>query len=72
MVTVLPNGSVLKIDLLKTSGHVLLDQSAMRIVRMAAPYPPFPDELAREVDHLEIIRTWRFEQGDVFSSDSGQ
>jgi periplasmic protein TonB len=60
----------MKIDLLKSSGYALLDQSAIRIVRMAAPYPPFPDELRKEVDRLEIIRTWRFEKGDVFSSDN--
>jgi len=70
LVTILPNGSVMKIDLLKSSGSVVLDQSAMRIVRMAAPYQPFPDELRKEIDRLEIIRTWRFEKGDIFSSES--
>jgi len=70
LVTILPNGSVMKIDLLKSSGSVVLDQSAMRIVRMAAPYQPFSDELRKEVDRLEIIRTWRFERGDIFSSES--
>jgi len=70
LVTILPNGAVLKIDLLKSSGSVVLDQSAMRIVRMASPYQPFPDELRKEIDRLEIIRTWRFEKGDIFSSES--
>jgi len=70
LVTLLPNGAVLKIDLLKSSGSVVLDQSAMRIVRMASPYPPFPEELKKEVDRLEIIRTWRFEKGDIFSSEN--
>lgn len=70
LVTILPNGAVLKIDLLKSSGSVILDQSAMRIVRMASPYQPFPDELRKEIDRLEIIRTWRFEKGDIFSSEN--
>jgi protein TonB len=70
LVTLLPNGAVMKIDLLKSSGSVVLDQSAMRIVRMASPYQPFPDELKKEVDRLEIIRTWRFEKGDIFSSEN--
>jgi protein TonB len=70
LVTILPNGAVLKIDLLKSSGSVVLDQSAMRIVRMAAPYQPFPDELRKDIDRLEIIRTWRFEKGDIFSSEN--
>lgn len=70
LVTILPNGSVLKVELLKSSGSVVLDQAAMRIVRMAAPYPPFPDEMKREIDRLEIIRTWRFQKGDVFSTEN--
>lgn len=69
LVTLLPNGNVAKIELLKSSGHVVLDQAAMRIVRMAAPYPPFPDAMKKEVDRLEIIRTWRFEKGDIMSTE---
>jgi len=68
LVTLLPNGNVAKIELLKSSGHVVLDQAAMRIVRLAAPFPPFPDAMKREVDRLEIIRTWRFEKGDIMST----
>lgn len=69
LVTVLPNGNVAKIELLKSSGHVVLDQAAMRIVRMAAPFPPFPDALKKDIDRLEIIRTWRFEKGDIMSTE---
>lgn len=70
LVTILPNGAVMKVELLKSSGSIVLDQAAMRIVRMAAPYPPFPDEMKREIDRLEIIRTWRFQKGDVFSTEN--
>jgi protein TonB len=45
----------------------VLDQAAMRIVHLAAPYAPFTGDLA-EFDRLEIIRTWRFERGDRLSS----
>lgn len=69
LVTLLPNGNVAKIELLKSSGHVVLDQAAMRIVRMAAPFPPFPEAMKREIDRLEIIRTWRFEKGDIMSTE---
>lgn len=69
LVTLLPNGNVAKIEILKSSGHVVLDQAAMRIVRMAAPFPPFPDAMKKEVDRLEIIRTWRFEKGDIMSTE---
>jgi periplasmic protein TonB len=37
-------------------------------VQMAAPFEPFPEELREEVDILEIIRTWRFHQGNSFTS----
>jgi protein TonB len=46
------------------TGHKLLDAAAERIVRMAAPYARFPDNIRRDVDVLVITRTWHFEQGD--------
>ena len=36
------------------------DRTALRIVRLAAPYPAFPVEMRKEYDQLEIIRTWQF------------
>ena len=39
---------------------VSLDRAARRIVQMAGPYPPFPPEIARDTDILEITRTWIF------------
>ncbi len=63
-----PDGSVQEVKLLQSSGHALLDRAAMRIVHLAAPYAPFPAEMRREVDILEIIRTWRFEKNALTSS----
>ena len=37
------------------------------IVKRAAPYAPFGDDL-REFDKVEIIRTFRFEKGNYLSS----
>ena len=51
----------------RLAGQRLLDQAALRIVRLAAPFAPFTGDLA-DVDRLEIIRTWRFERGDRLSS----
>ena len=47
--------------ILQSSGYSLLDRAALRVVYLAAPYPPFGEALAAEADVLEIIRTWRFE-----------
>ncbi len=60
MVAILPDGSLQKIELLESSGHKVLDDAAIRIVRLSAPYAPFPDELRQSIDVLEIIRTWQF------------
>ncbi len=67
MVALLPDGSVREVEILQKSGHPLLDAAALRIVRLAAPFAPFPAELRKRVDVLEIIRTWRFEQSTLTS-----
>lgn len=67
MVALLPNGEISDIKILKSSGHKILDQAAIRIVHLAAPYDAFPAEMRQQVDVLEIIRTWRFHK-DHFSS----
>jgi protein TonB len=67
MVALLPNGSVDEVRVLKSSGHKILDEAAMRIVHLAAPYDPFPVEMSRQVDKLEIIRTWRFHKDRLSS-----
>ncbi len=68
VVSLLPDGSIYKIEVLESSGERILDDAAMRIVRLAAPFAPFPPELRKDVDQLEIIRTWKFEKGDKLSS----
>lgn len=68
LVALMPDGSVRDVRILKSSGQPLLDQAALRIVHLAAPYQPFPPEMRGEVDILEIIRTWRFEKNTLSSS----
>lgn len=63
-----PNGAVEKIDVTQSSGHPFLDQAAIQSVRLAAPFAPFPDEMRRNVDLLEIIRTWRFDSRERLTS----
>ncbi|PIE20877.1 MAG: energy transducer TonB [Neptuniibacter caesariensis] len=62
LVSINPDGSVKNIELLKSSGKPLLDDAAKRIVRLAAPFQPFPVEMRKNTDVLEIIRTWKFEK----------
>lgn len=60
------DGSVESISIRNGSGIAELDQAAVRIVRLAAPYAPLPPGIRESVDVLHITRTWRFSHGDVF------
>ena len=68
LVALLPNGDIQSIQILRSSGLNLLDQAAIDIVTMAAPFDPFPEEMRAEADILEIIRTWRFHEGNSLTS----
>jgi periplasmic protein TonB len=59
-VAIKPDGSVERIIVSKSSGQKVLDDAAVRIVKLAAPFAPFPDTFRDEVDVLDIHRTWRF------------
>jgi len=58
------DGSIHSIDVIRSSGHALLDKAAENIVRLAAPFPPLPHDKHR-VDILYITRTWQFLPGNV-------
>jgi periplasmic protein TonB len=68
MVALLPNGEVHEVKILKSSGKKLLDEAAIRIVHLGAPYDAFPAEIRQQVDVLEIIRTWRFHKDRLTST----
>lgn len=55
------DGSVENVEILKPSGHPVLDQAALQIIRLSGPFEPFPPEIRKSADQLDIIRTWRFE-----------
>lgn len=67
-VTIAADGSVMRVDINRSSGHKVLDDAARRIVQMASPYAPFPPDIRRDTDILEITRTWYFTQGDQLSA----
>ncbi len=55
-----PDGTIYNITVRRPSGHKILDDAAINIVRLAAPYPPFPEDIRNETDILHITRTWEF------------
>ncbi|MBE9549764.1 MAG: TonB family protein [Proteobacteria bacterium] len=60
IVGIYQDGSVESITLKRSSGIPELDEAAMEIVRIAAPYTPLPANISQDVDVLHITRTWRF------------
>ncbi|HWH42129.1 MAG TPA: TonB family protein [Usitatibacter sp.] len=63
-VAIKANGEVETVEVNRSSGHRILDQAAIRIVRLAAPFPPFPDNIRVDTDILHITRTWTFTRAD--------
>lgn len=70
LVAINANGTIKELTVLESSGRKVLDDAAMRIVRMSAPFAPFTDEMKKSMDILEIIRTWQF-KGNRYLSDAG-
>jgi len=62
-VTIYKDGSVKNVKITKYSGHKILDDAAVRIVKMAAPFAAFPREIRQKYDEVVIIRTWQFLPG---------
>lgn len=59
-VWVTKDGRVKAVKVHRSSGYPVLDEAAVRIVHLAAPFPPFPLELAKQADQIVITRTWKF------------
>ncbi|MFL2856710.1 MAG: energy transducer TonB [Pseudohongiellaceae bacterium] len=68
LVALLPDGQVDEIRILQSSEHSVLDDAAVEIVHLASPFDPFPEAIRAEADILEIIRTWRFHEGNALTS----
>jgi len=63
-----PDGSIDAVTIKRSSGHAVLDDAAKRIVRLASPFSPFPDDIRAETDILHITRTWQFTHGSTWRS----
>ncbi len=59
------DGTIRSIKVRRSSGHKLLDDAAMRIVHLAAPFAPLSPAILKETDVLHITRTWKFLGGDL-------
>lgn len=55
------DGSLQNIEIDKPSEHAILNLAAQRIVQLAAPFAPLPQEVSQNTDVLAITRTWNFQ-----------
>tara|TARA_B100001287_G_scaffold80506_1_gene67043 strand:- start:3 stop:620 length:618 start_codon:yes stop_codon:yes gene_type:complete len=53
-------GNLIGADILKSSGNSSMDALALKILEQAAPFEPFPVDMAANYQQLEIIRDWNF------------
>jgi periplasmic protein TonB len=68
-VSIKADGSLESVVIDKSSGSKILDEAAISIVKLAAPYPRFPDDVKKDTDILSITRTWTFTQEDSLSTE---
>lgn len=68
-VNIRSDGSVENVEINQSSGQRILDAAAQRIVKLAAPYAPFPPDIRKETDILSITRTWTFTTNDQLESE---
>ncbi len=61
-------GGVENVLILSSSGHKILDDSALRTIKLAAPFDRFPDIIRVDTDVLHIVRTWEYRHNSLTSS----
>jgi protein TonB len=64
-VQILGDGTLGQAIVRRSSGFPELDQAAVAILKMAAPYEPFPARLARQHDALRLVYEWQFLGGEL-------
>lgn len=68
-VSIHATGQIETVEVDRTSGSKVLDAAAIRIVELAAPYAPFPEDMRKKADILSITRTWTFTRSDQLVAD---
>lgn len=56
--TILKDGTLADMKLIDSAGHQILDEEALRAVKMASPYPPFPKRIDKE--KLNIVASFSY------------
>lgn len=59
-VSIAKDGSLINSLIIQSTGHIILDDAAKRIVKLAEPFAPIPDKVLDGKSHVVIIKTWNF------------
>ena len=63
-VVVQSDGLLREIVVLRSSGQRNLDEAALRTLRLAAPFDPFPEKLRKKYDVVRFAYEWQFIAGE--------
>jgi len=59
-VAIASDGALKDVRVVESSGHDVLDEAALKIIRLAAPYSPFTTRMRERMEVLEFERLWQF------------
>jgi len=62
------DGSLVTNIIRRTSGSTELDNAALQTLKLAAPFDPFPTELAREHHVLRFVYEWQWTRGGTLTA----
>lgn len=54
------DGTIQSINIIRSSGIPSVDEAAINIINRAAPFAPFPPDIQKNADTMEILKTWSF------------
>lgn len=64
-ITIAANGALLDLTINRPSNQAILNQAVRRITQLSTPFPPFPPDMAKQIDQIVITRTWHFVNGTL-------
>jgi protein TonB len=65
------DGTIRTLSLRKPSQYKVLDAAALHIVKLAAPFAPFPASFRKDTDVLRFVYVWRFNGGRLDTRHGG-
>lgn len=67
-VSIMPDGKLSEVRILRTSGHDALDRAAMLTLNRASPFAKFPEHIREQYDLLRFAYKFEYSGGNVSSS----